>query len=179
MKYLALVLALITFNAFSQEESIENVNFKKYKHSIGLGAGFSTGVGFSYRYFPKRFGAQITVGPFYSNHGENARISTGFTFLYNIVEGDYTCLYAYFGNHYLYYSDTYNDGYFTYDINNNPIWNEPKTYIEKYYNNGLGLGFEFNTRKKVTFNIMAGYGNYKTFEYSMLTGEIALYYRFN
>jgi hypothetical protein len=54
------------------------------------------------------------------------------------------------------------------------------TYKKKEtINTGIGVGFEFNTTKKVTLNIMGGYAQYNSFEKLFFTGELALYYRFN
>jgi hypothetical protein len=49
---------------------------------------------------------------------------------------------------------------------------------ETSYNTGVGVGFEFDTRKRIVWNIMLGYGSFNNFEKLFITGETALYYKF-
>ncbi|MGZ5245339.1 MAG: hypothetical protein ACXWD4_15565, partial [Bacteroidia bacterium] len=75
-------------------------NPEKLKHSIGAGAGFTTGYGLSYRYRPGKFGVQVNFAP-YSNK-DVSRFSTGLTFLYTLIENKMSNLYLYQGNHHYY-----------------------------------------------------------------------------
>ncbi len=153
----------------------------KYKHSFGIGAGFTTGVGFSYRFMPNKFGFQINAFPIYEDYGKYGTISVGFTLLSKLAENRTNNLYFYLSNHY-FYSKT--------RPGNVPIWTIFDIYSTSSYNNtgvnetkrswrtGVGLGFEFNTRKRVVLNVMAGYAQYDMLKTLNFTGELALYYRF-
>ncbi|OFX20396.1 MAG: hypothetical protein A2033_13450 [Bacteroidetes bacterium GWA2_31_9] len=177
------LIGIYSLSIIAQEQSkVENTEYQKlYKHSLGIGAGFTTGLGVSYRYFPKKIGFQINLAPYYENYGKEAFISAGMTFLYNINESKYTAFYAYFGNHILHTSFQKQRGDYEY----NPLTSQYQYNAENYtkvrdiINSGIGVGFEFSTTKKVTLNIMGGYAQYNTFERLFFTGELALYYRFN
>lgn len=177
---LFILVIFITSNTFSQvtEEKVTPEYQKIYKHSLGMGIGFTTGLGLSYRYFPKKYGFQINLAPYYQDYGNDAFISAGFTLLYNLSETRITALYAYLGNHYLYQSYK-NEEYVWDPITQNYMYANPTTVKKDFLNTGIGFGFEFNTSKRVTLNLMAGYAQYNSFERLFFTGEMALYYRFN
>ena len=99
--------------------------------------------------------------------------------LYNLSENQNNCIYAYLGNHYLYYSLPKNNYYSVYDPNSGTYQYRDTVNKHTELNTGIGIGFEFNTKKRVTLNIMAGYAQYNSFEKLFFTGELALYYRFN
>lgn len=177
------MLGIYSLSISAQEQpQLEKIEYQKlYKHSLGIGAGFTTGLGVSYRYFPKKIGFQINLAPYYENYGKEAFISAGLTFLYNINESKYTAFYAYLGNHMFHSSFQKDRGRTEY----NPLTGYYE-YTPEYYtktkdiiNSGIGLGFEFSTTKKVTLNVMGGYAQYNTFERLFFTVELALYYRFN
>lgn len=135
-------------------------------HEFGIHAGFVTGVGLSYRYWPQKLGFQLTALPVKTD--EETFISVGVTGLYSFYESRRVRFFGYFGNHLLYMRDReYSYGY-TYD------YYEYNKRTE--YNMGFGPGFGFGTR--VRFNIMAGYGLYDVFGKLniMPTAEIGLYY---
>lgn len=154
---------------------------KRYKHSFGIGAGFTTGLGVSYRYFPKKLGFQLNLAPYYENYGKEAFISAGLTFLYNLAENKYSAVYVYFGNHILHTSFEKTNEEYVY----NPVTYQYEQVFEHYtkkrdiLNSGVGFGFEFSTTKRVTLNLMGGYAQYNTLERLFFTAEMALYYRFN
>jgi hypothetical protein len=143
------------------------------KHEFGLNAGFTTGVGFSYRYWPGKFGIQATVLPIktesswtdildiqnlYEEYGINVKnkkmTSLGLTALLTLDEGKSCKFFSFLGNHYIIRDDG------------------------ESYNIGLGIGFA--VKAPVSFNLMAGYGAYDILgKYSLLpTIEFGLYYRF-
>ncbi|OFX62214.1 MAG: hypothetical protein A2046_00895 [Bacteroidetes bacterium GWA2_30_7] len=176
-------LGIISLTTTAQEkQKVEKPEYNKlYKHSLGAGAGFTTGLGISYRYFPKKLGFQLNVAPHYQDYGKEAFISAGLTFLYNLSESKYSAVYAYFGNHLLHTSEVkkqgdsfYNSatGYYEYTYTDH-------TVVKDVINSGIGFGFEFNTQKRVTLNLMGGYAQYNSFERLFFTIEAALYYRFN
>lgn len=159
-----LALLLISINIIAQEDPEPT-----RVHEFGIHAGFVSGVGLSYRYWPQKLGVQITALPVKTD--EVTFISVGVTGLYSFYESRRVRFFGYFGNHLLYKRDrdyTYSYGY-QYE------YYEYKKKTE--YNLGFGPGFGFGTR--VRFNIMAGYGLYDIFGKLniMPTAEIGLYYR--
>ncbi|MBI5539900.1 MAG: hypothetical protein HY951_07575 [Bacteroidia bacterium] len=181
MKTLIISLCLIciySFTSQAQEKEKEiNTHEKKYSKAIGLGAGFTTGVGLSYRYFPKRYGVQVTVAPYYRDYGKEAFISGGLTLLLSLEEAKSYNVYAYFGNHYFY--SKLNSTYSTYD----PILGynnySTKTVTKNTINSGIGIGGEIHAQKRITLNLMVGYAQYNSFEDLFFTAEAAIFYRFN
>jgi hypothetical protein len=143
------------------------------KHEFGLNAGFTTGLGFSYRYWPGKLGIQATVLPIktesswtdildvqslyqsYNIDVSNKKMtSLGMTALLTLDEGQRCRFFSYLGNHYII-----------------------KDHDESY-NFGLGVGLA--VKSPVSFNIMIGYGAYDVLETTTLlpTIEFGLYYRF-
>lgn len=81
------LLGLFRWNSSSlcqESELISNTNkFEhKHKHYIGANAGFTTGLGFAYRYWPKKSGVQISILPIYDEN--NIFVSVGTTYLWEI-----------------------------------------------------------------------------------------------
>lgn len=174
-KFIAIVLVLFTFSAFSQQSN-ETIDVKKHTKAFGIGAGFTTGAGFSFRYFPKKYGIQINCAPYYNNYGSEVFVSSGVTLLYSINENKVSNFYAYLGNHYLY--SKLDRGVYVYD----PYGYNSYTYhkvINNYLNSGIGVGVEFHSQKRITLNLMVGYAQYENFKRLFFTAETALYYRFN
>ncbi|NCO54422.1 MAG: hypothetical protein COZ21_06215 [Bacteroidetes bacterium CG_4_10_14_3_um_filter_31_20] len=175
-KLIAIILIAFTVSAFSQQNN-DVVTGKKYSKAFGVGAGFTTGVGFSFRYFPKKYGVQINAAPYYNNYGSEVFVSAGATLLYSINENKVSNFYAYLGNHYLYSKlnqEAY--GYDPYGYNNY-YYNRKVT--REYLNSGIGVGIEFHSQKRITLNLMVGYAQYESFKSLFFTAETALYYRFN
>lgn len=163
-----LIVLNIVRNAFAQTTSTPT---EEYKYGIGGGAGFTTGYGLSFRYLPKKFGAQLNFAPYKSEDTET--YSVGLTFVYKIIESKITNLYLYQGNHYYYNS------YMGYSYNPNIPYNEELVKItESYMNNGVGFGIEIIMAKRIGLNLMAGYAFYDNFKKLNITGEAALYYKF-
>ena len=156
-------LFFIQKNASGQELA-DSITIKKevFNHSLGIGAGFTTGVGLSYRYESGGFGVQTTFAPYSDDY--NTEISFGITFLLKLIEAEQTSLYLYQGNHYYYRKikqDYYNDESTTGKLNN-----------------GFGFGIEYVIENHISLNIMGGYAGYDTFDRISMTGEVALYYKF-
>jgi hypothetical protein len=178
-KILSLALIVLFFipTVFAQQSETKKYQ-KLYKHSLGIGMGFTTGLGLSYRFFPKKIGFQINIAPYYQDYGSEAFVSAGGTILLNLAENRATAVYAYLGNHYFYKSNKTRDYYWDAQIQQS-VYSDWRTTKTETLNTGIGLGFEFHTQKRVTLNIMAGYAQYNKFEQLFFTGELALYYRFN
>lgn len=163
-----LLLVLFALPAAAQEDENAGEN-QELTHSLGVGAGFTTGVGLSYRYLPDQpdqFGFQTTFAPLRVDDDES-RISFGLSFLYRIFETGNTNFYLYQGNHFLYEKwkrDSYS--------------NMNDADVDIRLNNGLGLGFELIFLDNIGYNIMVGYAARDNFSSLGLTGEWALYYKF-
>jgi hypothetical protein len=172
MKSKLIIIAAILFitnNVFSQEK-IEKRESVRFNHSLGFGAGISTGYGMSYRYFGKKLGAQVNFSPYKDENKVN--ISSGLTFLYRIVELEEWSFYVYQGNHFYYDKDTSTD--YNY-MNDESV---TQTIETKYVNNGVGLGAEYATTERLSFNGMLGYGGQENFEKISITVEVAVYFKF-
>jgi hypothetical protein len=166
------VCSVLTFlTASAQEQTKED-----HKHAIGIGAGFTTAYGLSYRYTPSRFGVQANFAPFKNDF--NTTISTGLTFLYKIIPGNVASLFLYQGNHYYYNKETryFEDAAKTMMTDKKTGISETNT--QNYMNNGVGFGIELLFAKQVGFNLMAGYASYVNFSQINVTGEVGLYFKF-
>lgn len=147
-----------------------------YKHALGVGAGFCTGYGLSYRFTPNdKIGFQVNFAPYKTNTVD--RYSSGLTFTYNLIQHTSSRLFIYQANHFYY--NSYVNIISTYD----PLTNQTKDVKEervtdKYFNNGVGFGMEITFVKRVGLNIMTGYAFYRNFKDINITGETALYYKF-
>jgi hypothetical protein len=140
---------------FSQEEAIIK---SSPKHSLGLHAGATTGLGFSYRYLDKKLGLQLTGIPIFLGDGENF-YSLGGTILFRAKESRRVDVLAYLGNHYTH--NSVND--------------------RSRYHLGLGGGINLHAWIDVLdISFQAGYGvyNINNDPFSFLTGEIGVYFRF-
>jgi hypothetical protein len=148
MPFLALA-ALLTFNdCNAQDDDLRAV------HRIGFHAGSTTGVGFSYKYQPSKFGLQVVGMPIFDGDG-NVLASFGLSGLYRFSELRRADLFGYLGNHiFLGRTD----------------WG---------YHLGIGAGVDWHVWPGVLdINFQAGYGVYYLNDrpLSLLTGEIGLHY---
>ncbi len=162
-KLLLIIVILSFLNApiFGQANSdVVNENYYKNKYALGVGVGYTTGYGISFKFTPNKFGVQCNFAPAYTQ--DYTQISVGLTFLYTLIEAEITNFYLYQGNHFIY--DDYNTNY----SNRETI----------YFNNGIGLGIEFIILKCISLNVMGGYAFYDDFERLGFTGETGLYYKF-
>ncbi|MDG1477201.1 MAG: hypothetical protein P8Q14_08650, partial [Vicingaceae bacterium] len=116
MKKLLLFASIfcLTTGAFAQEETKVN-NKKRFNHSLGFGAGISTGHGLSYRYFGKKLGVQVNFSPYKDEYKTN--ISSGVTFLYRLVELNEFTFFLYQGNHYYFNEESHTYTDYDYDYN--------------------------------------------------------------
>ena len=136
--------------------SFLGVSQKKSAHNIGSFAGVTDGFGLSYRYWPGKFGIQVTTAPMYFGK-KNKFINIGFTGLYTIKDKNIVDLYGYVSNA-------------IYISNNNSI-----------YNIGGGLGTKIDFYENLNFNLQFGYGalilNSENQIYTIIGGA-GLYYHF-
>lgn len=170
-----LIVSFILFFLISIQASAQNTKeqepITKFKYGVGGGAGFATGYGLSFRYVPKRFGAQVNFAPF--KNSETTRYSLGATFLYMLNENNSTNFYLYQANHFYYESSLQT----IYDPSI-PSGTSIERFTGSFFNNGIGFGVEIIIAKKVGLNFMAGYAAYDNFRGLNVTGELALYYKF-
>lgn len=164
---------LISSSVFSQIE-IEPKSQERFNHSLGFGAGVSTGIGLSYRYFGEKLGAQVNFMP-YKDEGILI-MSSGLTFLYRLVELEDLSFFVYQGNHFFFSEETVTNKSYDY-----PGAVETITTIfeeDKYFNNGAGIGIEWVRRSRLGLNAMAGFGGQEYFKKLNFTGEVAVYFKF-
>jgi len=168
-KLLVLLLGIfIMLNSFAQYSDTTVV---QRKHEFGIQAGSTTGVGFSFRYWPNKFGLQFTMLPVKTD--QETYFNVGLTGLYSFYSSRNTRFFGYLGNNYV--VDNYTTSNYDYQsgktINTGPSNN-------KKYNIGFGPGFGFGSR--VRFNLMVGYGFYDIFGKFEIypAGEIGLYFRY-
>ena len=147
---------------------------EKYKHFLGLAAGFTTGYGVSYRYVPDKFGVQITLAPYYSKN-DNSTVSAGITLLQKIKEANDHRLLLYFSNS-VFYRKTFNAGY--YSTIYPPTYYPASSSSTSSYNTGVGLDLQFfNNESPFVFDLMTGFGSFDSFKIITFTGEVGLYYK--
>ncbi|MCD6596275.1 MAG: hypothetical protein J7L04_01225 [Bacteroidales bacterium] len=162
--FFTIFMVLTTVTAFAQDELSLDKD-KVRKNGLGLHAGSTTGLGFSYRYWPDEFGFQVTFLPIISS--SQSFVSLGFTGMYKLSEKKAVDLFAYAGNHFIYRKNNY---YYdsTYD---NSSWT---------WNFGLGVGMDIKIAKVMRLSLMTGLGNYDILgDYTFtVAGEIGYYYMF-
>lgn len=137
MKKLVFFLSIILISSglYSQELNSE-VKKEKFSNQIGCHAGFTTGVGLSYRIWtPSNFGIQLTALPIKTSWDSYA--SGGLTLLNSFYSKRFFRSFVYLGNHII-----VNDF-------DNPVYK---------YNVGAGAGIEIG--KYPRLNIMLGYAGY-------------------
>lgn len=152
-KLLCSLVSLTIIVTISAQES--SSDFESKSNEFGIHAGFSTGLGLSYRHWFDNNGIQLTFLPVFTD--DLTFVSGGLTFMRSFRESKYFRFYGYLGNHYIYNTEA---------------------EYEQQYNIGIGPGFSFG--KTVRFNLQVGYGLYDVFNrLNMLpTGEIGLYFCF-
>ena len=163
-KKLILSLAAIMSFVFVFAQEAEENEIINVSNELGMHAGFTTGIGLSFRHWSGKYGVQVTAIPLKANDFQF--VSAGLTGLYSLSNKKYTRFYLYLGNHLMINSRFYD------------VYTEnPSTKTR--YNVGFGTGFEVG--RKVRFTIMAGYGGYNLTEapdyYLLPTVETGLYFK--
>ncbi len=171
MKKLTLILfSALTLSGFSQEKSTKPERLAT-KHEVGFAAGHATGVGISYRYYPKKIGIQITTTPIISSN--DARLSIGTSLMYTLNETRVTKFYLYYGNHVYFEKYQYQDYYYydEYSSNHTTEEFENKNFS---YNTGVGAGIELTAWQRVGFNFNFGLGYH--YEENTYNNELRTYW---
>lgn len=141
------------------EKSSSDTSLHNLKHSLGFTFGNSIGKGISYRFFPKRFGFQTTLGSWKNDY--STRFNVSVTLLYKAIELEKANVFIYQGNRLSYYREK-----------------DMTYYNSNTFYNSLGLGLEIIALKRLSLNIMNGYTSSDKLHYFRFNVEGALYYKF-
>lgn len=131
-------ICFLTIDLKAQDKFDEESNYIS-THSFGVNAGFTTGLGFSYRYWPARSGFQVTAFPLYDKTNKML-YSFGTTYLFDIKQHDYS---RYLTSRVMMFASNHITN-FSYD----------KRVID---NIGLGIGLDLICGNAIV-NFMLGYG---------------------
>lgn len=176
LKKLTFLLFALSFSfavSAQEEEAAEMEETATGPHHIGLHAGSTTGLGFSYRYWPSKWGLQVTGVPVF-NQGGSSFVSVGASALYLLQDNQTLDLYGYLGNHLILNTNQIS----VFDSNTNTFTTTSVT--QEIYNLGLGLGIRARLLDNLNLNLQAGYGFYDITGniFTNLAGEAGLYYQF-
>lgn len=145
-------------------------------HNIGIGAGYVTGYGISYRHwFPSDWGFQVNFAPYYdkTEYSEERNLSLGLTGLRVIHGAETVNLIGYAGASVLYDYDRYS---YYYEYSEEEVETTNTTYT---FGGGPGFDLRF---WHLSFNAMFGIrvSTDSNEEVHLdITGETALYYSFD
>lgn len=161
---------MLTTPLFAQDETKKND--ESLPNELGFNAGFTTGLGFSYRRWFSNFGLQATTLPL--KISDETFISAALSGMYSLKCTRHVRTYLYWGNHFLLNSSTSHSP----DSSGTTI---TQTETHRHLNSGVGIGFSFG--RVVAFNMQFGFAAYnllgKKEDINLLpTGELGLYYRF-
>ena len=132
---LILLTSSIICTAQNSNDPSNNDNNSKNIHFVGINAGTTTGLGFSYMYWPTKNGIQATLLPLIDKN--KTHVSIGCTFLHKVRTYENIDIFIYWGNH------------FTNIFSND-------SYV---LSSGLGPGIHF-TKDFWSIQFMVGYGIY-------------------
>ncbi|MBN1132596.1 MAG: hypothetical protein JXA39_05955 [Bacteroidales bacterium] len=162
------IIAITLTGGFTTPLEAQN-EADEYKLQVGAAAGFSTGYGLSFRYWPANWGVQAAFGPYYDSDGPI--ISMGITGLRLIEDNGWSRFFFYVGNHLF--------------INSIPEYSDMSSHYTiktvTTYIFGMGPGLEFLIRRRLGINLMFGiaaYMNNDDQSQTNLTGETGIFYRF-
>lgn len=167
----ALVVAIFTLllsTVNAQEEVTQSP-----LHSLGVAAGASSGLGFSYRYQTNQLGFEVTGIPVF-NGSNQLFLSTGASLIYRIRTHEKMDVFVYYGNH-LFYNQR---EMIVYDFPSDSY----NTTIKKTTNltMGLGAGVNIHIADYLDLSLKAGYGlyNYNRYMSATIVGGVGFYYLF-
>ena len=156
-----IIFALITlitlaFSSQAQEATVEpKASYYKPKSEIGFAAGFVSGYGLSYRYWPKVVGVQLTAFPLISN--TESYISVGLVGLCELDASSWYRFYAFLGGNLNFqnYEETNYD--YSYSGFGYPTTTTITKVKETKYTAGFGPGIEFTPGGRIGLNLMTGF----------------------
>jgi hypothetical protein len=170
-------------SAQSLEATVQDSISKKFTHDIGIAGGFTTGVGLAYRVWHGKWGAQLAFAPI--NTGDFEFYSVGFSYMLALKANNMNRFFLYQGNHFVSlvnYTQASIEYNYTSGVGVPGATLPAKTDVSRYFNNGLGFGYEFfeNEGKPSLFgfSLQAGLAAYESFTKANFTGEASLMYRF-
>ncbi len=181
MKHLLFAFLLSGTCLFVNAQTEENQKERKFTHAVGMAAGATTGVGFSYEMGIKRYKLQITGIPVFSQNREFYSIGINNKYVLKELSSKVDLI-SYLAAHYLstedrfdsYPSPCYYDNYGNYICP--PIANY--NIKEEYFNVGLGGGVDIKIFPDLSFQLMVGYGLYSNnsvLTRGTVTGETAFF----
>ena len=158
MKKLIVLVAVCLSSVVMMGQTTEDIQLPEFKHSIGFDAGGSNGYGFSYRYWPGKWGVQVNTFPYITP--KTYDVSFGVSLLHTLYESQKIRFYLYYGNHIMlekYEDYTYYvyDGYYGNDDPYQTNYKKENTWVT-----GLGPGFEFFFASRLALNLRFGLGYY-------------------
>ena len=171
IKTIALTTVLALFSVSSNAQMKLNNPEEKSEHALGVALGMTTGYGISYRYSPSKFSFQLAFSPYKTER--EYKFVTGLSFYYKVVDNKKVDFFVYQANE-LILEERY-VGF--YDPYFGPI-SQGKIENHDHMNHGIGFGFEFLIKNRVTFNLMGGYGAFENFNTITPTIETSLFYNF-
>ena len=153
MKQLTAIFSILLLFAICKPAEAQ-ITGGSFDHEVGLHAGFTTGLGLSYRYWPRRLGIQATFLPIFGN--DNQFISLGLSGLLMLKDDTNVNFFTYVGNHWIFRDDR-----------------------DTQWNLGLGPGLKFIVSDELSIDVMAGYALYDVNDglTSSVTAELGFYYR--
>jgi len=158
-KFYLVILILFYFSllyAQELENSYEDKEPKETKHALGLLGSIDTGVGFSYRFLPDRFGFQVSTLPLYANFGSGFYYQyIGGSLQYRIRKGERLDVYSYVGTN---VSIAFVEGIEIFD-----------------HAAGIGAGVDINLFKHLSLQLQVGYA-FNLREDGVLLGEVRTFF---
>lgn len=110
-------------------------------HAFGFNAGMTTGIGLSYQMYCKnKHGFQLSAAPFITS-SDDQKLNFGFAGLYKLRDKERVDFLSYVGINYIY--SRYVSEYYSSDLGTY----EKNVSNTNQLNLGMGLGFEYNTKK--------------------------------
>ncbi len=132
------ILFLSSMLCFAQEKEQKKCELT---HAFGFNAGMTTGIGLSYQMYSKnKIGFQLSAAPFITS-SDDQKLNFGFAGLYKLRDKERVDFLSYVGIKYIY--SRYVSEYYSSDLGTY----EKNVSNTNQLNLGMGLGFEYNTKK--------------------------------
>ncbi len=141
MKKTILIILLFVSALMVNAQNSDSLKTSKFKHSIGLQAGYSSAYGLSYRMDYNNWGLMTVFSP--RINGNQQVYSFGITALRTVHKGDKASLFLYLGEHYL---RNYRNRSYNYE------------QLSQNYITAFGYGIKINFSSKVYLNLQFGIG---------------------
>lgn len=167
-------IVIILFACVNLIAQTDSTNVSELNHNLGIAAGFTVGLGPSYRYMPNKDGIQVTFVPLVES--EETRLWTGLTYLHQ-VSRDFKHQSSFSSNIFYYLSAFHRyEKLIVSAYSNNSGYYATYSY-DNFFNVGTGLGYEIEALKHLSINIMIGYAGVRNFEILSPTIESGIYFK--